>query len=77
MTLLLHTSQLEYLLKGLLQQLLEDKDVAWTDGKAAAADRMTELSEYFTGEKALSRVRSTAPRPHRAPSPYMLVLFHR
>lgn len=56
-TLLLNTSQLEYLLKGLLLQLLEDKDVAWTDGKAAAADRMTELSEYFTGEKALSRVK--------------------
>jgi WASH complex subunit strumpellin len=55
--LLLNVSQLEYLLKGMLQQLLSDKDLAWTDGKAAAADRMSELSEYFTGEKALTRVK--------------------
>jgi WASH complex subunit strumpellin len=56
-TLLLNASQLEYILKNILQQLLNEKDIAWTDGKTAAADRMTELSEYFTGEKALSRVK--------------------
>jgi WASH complex subunit strumpellin len=56
-TLLLNASQLEYTLKGMLQQLLADKDLAWTDGRAAAADRMQELSEYFTGEKALTRVK--------------------
>lgn len=55
--LLLNTSQLEYILKGMLQQLLAEKDLAWVDGKAAAADRMSELSEYFTGEKALTRVK--------------------
>ena len=57
MTLLLNTSQLEYILKDMLQQLLDAKDLAWTEGKAAAADRMVELSEYFTGEKALTRVK--------------------
>jgi WASH complex subunit strumpellin len=56
-TLLLNSSQLEYNLKNMLQQLLNEKDIAWTDGKTAAADRMVELSEYFTGEKALSRVK--------------------
>lgn len=55
--LLLNVSQLEYILKGIFQQLLNDKDHAWTEGKAAAADRMSELSEYFTGEKALTRVK--------------------
>lgn len=57
MTLLLNTSQLEYMLKEMLQQLLDAKDLAWTEGKSAAADRMDELSEYFTGEKALTRVK--------------------
>jgi WASH complex subunit strumpellin len=56
-TLLLNSSQLEYILKNMLQQLLNEKDIAWTDGKSQAADRMIELSEYFTGEKALSRVK--------------------
>jgi WASH complex subunit strumpellin len=55
--LLLNTSQLEYILKQMLQQVLADKNLAWTDGRAAAADRMQELSEYFTGEKALTRVK--------------------
>lgn len=31
--------------------------MAWKDGKEQAADRMVELSEYFTGEKALTRVK--------------------
>jgi WASH complex subunit strumpellin len=57
MTLLLNTSQFEYILKDMLQALLDEKEVAWTDGKNSAAERMIELSEYFTGEKALTRVK--------------------
>lgn len=56
-TLLLSMSELEFHLKEMLQQLLAQKDHAWTEGRASAADRMTELSEYFTGEKSLSRVK--------------------
>lgn len=56
-TLLLNASQMEYILKEIMQQLLLDKDMAWKDGKEQAADRMVELSEYFTGEKALTRVK--------------------
>jgi len=56
-SLLLNMSQLEFILKDMLALLLDEKELAWTDGKAAAADRMIELSEYFTGEKALSRVK--------------------
>ncbi len=40
-----------------MEQLLDAKDKAWTEGKEAAAARMIELSEYFTGEKALTRVK--------------------
>lgn len=56
-TLLLNTSQLEFILKDMLQELLDAKERAWTTGKDDAADRMTELAEYFTGEKALTRVK--------------------
>lgn len=56
-TLLLNTSQFEFVLKDMLQDLLDAKEQAWTTGKADAAARMTELSEYFTGEKALTRVK--------------------
>lgn len=56
-TLLLNTSQLEYLLKGMLAQLLADKDLAWTEGRANAVERLQDLSAYFTGENALSRVK--------------------
>jgi WASH complex subunit strumpellin len=55
--LLLNTSQFEFQLKERLQQLLSEKDQAWTTGKDSVADRFTELSEYFTGEKALTRVK--------------------
>lgn len=55
--LLLNASQLEYSLKGMLQALLDEKDAAWTTGRAAAAERMSEMSEYFTGEMALTRVK--------------------
>ena len=56
-TLLLNVSQLEFILKELLLQLLGGKDIAWTDSRTAAASRLTEISEYFTGEKSLSRVK--------------------
>jgi len=55
--LLLQTSQLEYIVKSLLQQILTDKQIAWTDGRTLAAEKMTELSEYFTGNKALTKVK--------------------
>lgn len=56
-TLLLNTSQLEFILKEQLLQLLANKDAAWTDGKTSASGRLSELAEYFTGEKALTRVK--------------------
>ncbi|EGB10206.1 hypothetical protein AURANDRAFT_23554 [Aureococcus anophagefferens] len=56
MTLLLKASQLEYKLKQMFQSLLDSKPAKWAFCKQQVIDRMTELSEYFTGEKALARV---------------------
>lgn len=56
-TLLLNTSQLEYILKGMLQKLLNEKDKAWTTDRESAVERMNELSNFFSGDKALTRVK--------------------
>lgn len=57
MSFLLNLSQLEYKLKDLFRIALDEKERAWTDGRSAAAERMQELGDYFTGEKALSKVK--------------------
>lgn len=56
-TLLLNTSQLEFILKELLLQLLANKNNTWENCQNTAANSLTELSEYFTGDKALSKVK--------------------
>lgn len=55
--LLLKTSQLEYKLKNMFQALLEVKADKWQFCKQQVVDRMTELSDYFTGDKMLARVK--------------------
>jgi WASH complex subunit strumpellin len=56
-SLLLNTSHLEYIIKELILLVLKDKEKVWSEWKASAVDRLRELAEYFTGEKALTRVR--------------------
>jgi WASH complex subunit strumpellin len=56
-TLLLNTSQLEFILKELLLQLLANKNSTWENCQITAANSLTELSEYFMGDKALSKVK--------------------
>jgi WASH complex subunit strumpellin len=56
-SLLLNTSHLEYIMKELILLVLKDKESVWSEWKATAADRLRELAEYFTGEKALTRVK--------------------
>ena len=56
-TLLLNTSQLEFILKELLLQLLANKNSTWENCQNNAANFLTELSEYFTGDKALCKVK--------------------
>jgi WASH complex subunit strumpellin len=56
-TLLLNTSQLEFILKELLLQLLANKTSTWENCQNTAANSLTELSEYFMGDKALSKVK--------------------
>ena len=57
MSFLLNLSQVEYILKELFRTALDEKDKAWTEGKNSAAERLQELSEYFSGERALSKVK--------------------
>lgn len=54
--LLLNTSQFEFVLKNMFKRLLESKEQRWTEFKAQATQHVTELAEYFSGEKLLSRV---------------------
>ncbi|KAM9958880.1 hypothetical protein ACTFIW_012470 [Dictyostelium discoideum] len=55
--LLLNTAQLEFVFKNIFQQLLATKEEKWEENKKLASDSMVELSEYFSGEKALTRVK--------------------
>mmetsp|Transcript_12857 Transcript_12857/g.40591 ORF Transcript_12857/g.40591 Transcript_12857/m.40591 type:complete len:1173 (-) Transcript_12857:1104-4622(-) len=54
--LLLDTAQFEYELRRIFEQLLSSKEAKWLELRNDASLRMTELAEYFTGEKALTRV---------------------
>lgn len=55
-SLLLQVSQLEYKLKQMLHGLLSSKSEKWQFCRSQVVERMRELSDYFTGEKSLSRV---------------------
>jgi len=55
--LLLKSSQLEMRLKETFRRLLDTKAEKWDSCKNKAEERMRELSDYFTGEKALTRVK--------------------
>ena len=54
--LLLNTAQFEYILKEMYTKLLDSKEDRWNEFKKQGQERMQELSEYFSGEKALTRV---------------------
>ncbi|KYQ93508.1 hypothetical protein DLAC_06205 [Tieghemostelium lacteum] len=56
LSLLLNTAQLEFVFKNIFQSLLNTRDTRWEENKKMASDSMIELSEYFSGEKALTRV---------------------
>ncbi|EFA77215.1 hypothetical protein PPL_12424 [Heterostelium album PN500] len=55
--LLLNTAQLEFVFKNIFQSLLDTKETRWEENKKLATDSMNELAEYFSGEKALTRVK--------------------
>jgi WASH complex subunit strumpellin len=57
--LLLDGAQLEYTLKRRLEQLLDARLARWASLRDEAATRMNELSAYFAGERALTRVRKS------------------
>ncbi|EGC36216.1 hypothetical protein DICPUDRAFT_151370 [Dictyostelium purpureum] len=57
LSLLLNTAQLEFVFKNIFQALLATKEEKWEENKKLASESMVELSEYFSGEKALTRVK--------------------
>lgn len=55
-SLLLQSSIFDIQLKEIFTRLLETKADKWKEFREKAQERLTELSEYFTGEQALTRV---------------------
>jgi WASH complex subunit strumpellin len=55
--LLLQSAQLEFRVKNIVTGLLEKKGEQWVECRALCAGRLRELSDYFTGSKALTRVK--------------------
>jgi WASH complex subunit strumpellin len=53
---LMHTAEFEYKLNVLLTELIDKREERWDVCRKDASGRMTELSEYFSGEKPLTRV---------------------
>lgn len=54
--LLLHTAQFELKIKELFQHLLSAKQEKWNGHKKESTERLTELSEVYSGTKPLTRV---------------------
>jgi WASH complex subunit strumpellin len=57
MRLLTNTAQFELVTKQIFAQLLAGKNARWDACKAEGRERMMELSQYFTGAVALTRVK--------------------
>lgn len=55
-----HTAQFEFQLKTIVNRLIEEKQNRWDQAKQECVGRMQELSEYFSGNKALTRVEKNA-----------------
>ena len=54
--LLIDLAQFEYVFKNSYSRVLANKDSLWNEYKQQSFDRIHELAEYFSGEKALTKV---------------------
>ncbi|KAJ6239983.1 wash complex subunit 5 [Anaeramoeba flamelloides] len=54
---ILDLAQFEFLLTGILEELLDNKEKKWSKHKTEAEDCLIELSTFFSGEKELNRIR--------------------
>jgi WASH complex subunit strumpellin len=54
LTLLLNTSQFEFLLKKLFTELVESKQQRWDDDKNSCCEKMTELADFFAQPTSLN-----------------------
>lgn len=57
LVMLLKTAQYEFTLRKLYQELLDSKEERWDACKKEGCERMRDLADYFSGEKALTRVK--------------------
>lgn len=57
LTLIMKTAQFEFELKQKYKELLDTKEDRWNTCKKEGSERMKELSEFFSGEKALTRIK--------------------
>ena len=54
--LLMDTAQFEYQLRAIYGSLLEKKEELWEEARKQVVERLEELSDAFTGQKALARI---------------------
>jgi len=57
LVLLLNTAQFEFTLRNLFNGLLKAKQIKWEGLKKECSERMNDMSKYFSGEVALTRVK--------------------
>ena len=60
LTLLLYTSQFEFYLKKMFEELLESKGQRWDDDRVACVERMQELADFFSGRIHSSKIQPDA-----------------
>ena len=56
-SILLNVAQFEFLLRQNIKIMLNQKEDLWREGQDSVVTHLIEISQYFTGEKALSRIK--------------------
>eukprot|EP01083_Nonionella_stella_P102334 291036_1 len=57
---LLKLSAFEFNVKSILNEMLREKSTRWNDYRKECSTRMIELSEYFSGDKPLTRIKKNS-----------------
>jgi WASH complex subunit strumpellin len=56
--LMLHCSKYEQKLKTTFENLMDTKQKRWDEDKEKSIERMTELSEYYSGQKSIGKIQA-------------------
>jgi len=60
LTLILYTSQFEFLLKKMFEELIETKQQRWDEDKNSCCEKMAELADFYSGSTASGKVKADA-----------------